>query len=160
MDAIFHRPGFLGTTANFAADMTLVAMLLIAALFTAGTALAKARRYDAHRGFQSTAAVLNAVFVLWMMILPLRDFVARDFMGARPAHFYWVALVHGLIGFFGLTFGLFVTARGNNLVPKPLRFRDYKSFMRVSYTLYMLATLIGLGVYLSWFVFNPVPLTY
>jgi hypothetical protein len=50
--------------------------------------------------------------------------------------------------------------RGNGLVPSALQFRDYKRFMRTSYALYMLATLLGVVVYLTWFVGNPNPPVY
>ena len=62
-----------------------------------------------------------------------------------------VASLHGLVGFTALTFGLFVMLRGNELVPKPLKFNNYKLFMRIAYGLYMLATLLGVCVYLVWY---------
>ena len=62
-----------------------------------------------------------------------------------------MAGLHGLIGFSALTFGLFVTLRGNGLVPRALQFNNYKLFMRFAYGLYMLATLLGVGVYLVWY---------
>ena len=41
-----------------------------------------------------------------------------------------------------------------------IRDSNYKAFMRVAYALYMLATLIGLFVYITWFVGNPSPPSY
>ena len=64
------------------------------------------------------------------------------------------------MGFTALVFGLFVALRANGLMPKFLRFNNYKAFMRVSFALYMLATLIGLFVYITWFVGNPAPPSY
>jgi uncharacterized membrane protein YozB (DUF420 family) len=162
MNQIFHQAGFLGTHANLATDITLVVGLLVATLFTIGVVMAVQGRYQVHRWIQTSAATLNAIFVLWMMILPFRDFVARDFMGSRPPLFYYVTSLHALIGFFGLTLGVFVVLRANKikLIPKALRFNNYKLFMRVSYSLYMLATLVGLGVYLVWFVVIPNPPTF
>lgn len=133
MTEFLHRPGFLGTQANFGADMTLVIMLLIALLFTIGVVMARKRRYQVHRWIQTSAAALNAVMVLWLMVLPFRDFVIRDVGGPRSTMFYAVTSLHGLIGLFGLTFGLFVTLRGNELVPQPLKFNNYKLFMRTAY---------------------------
>jgi uncharacterized membrane protein YozB (DUF420 family) len=52
----------------------------------------------------------------------------------------------------GLLLGIFVVLRGNQLVPKSLRFKNYKPFMRTSYTLYMAATLLGVIVYFLAFV--------
>jgi uncharacterized membrane protein YozB (DUF420 family) len=160
MTDIFHRPGFLGTRANFAADATLILMLVIAALFTVGLVMARRRHYKIHRWIQTSAATLNAVLVIWMMILPYRDFVIRDQGGPRPGIFYTVTSLHALIGAAAFTFGLFVTLRGNELVPKPLKFNNYKGFMRVAYGLYMVATLVGVLVYITWFVLIPNPPVY
>lgn len=157
MDDLLHKPGFLGTSANLAADVTLLIMLAVAALFTVGFVLARQRRYNTHRWVQTGAATLNLIMVLWMMILPFRDFVVRDQGGPRWLIFYAVTLTHAVIGFVALIFGVFVVLRGNELMIKPLKFNNYKLFMRVSYSLYMLATLLGLAVYTTWFVIIPNP---
>ena len=157
MNNLLHRPGFLGTNANFAADMTLVLMLLAATLFTLGFYLARRRRYQAHRWVQTGAASLNAIMVLWMMLLPFRDFVLRDTGGPRTGVFYTVTTLHALIGGVALLFGMFVVLRGNELVPAAFKFRNYKGFMRTAYALYIVATLLGILVYLVWFIWirNP-----
>lgn len=157
MTEFLHQPGFWGTNANLAADLTLSIMLFIAAMFTVGMWLARKQRYQAHRWVQTSAASLTVVMVLWMMILPFRDFVLRDQGGPRPAIFYYVTIAHAVIGFFGLTFGSFVALRGNELVPHALKFNNYKAYMRLSYGLYMLATLLGILVYVIWFVVIPNP---
>lgn len=160
MEEILHQPGFLGTSANFAADMTLVLSLAVAAALTIGFILARKKRFGAHRGFQTVAVVANAVLVLWMMILPFRDFVAPGLPERVGERFYGVTALHAALGVSALVFGVFVMLRGNGLMPAFLRFRDYRTFMRVSYTLYLLATLVGVLVYLTWFVGNPNPPTY
>jgi uncharacterized membrane protein YozB (DUF420 family) len=50
--------------------------------------------------------------------------------------------------------GVFVVLRGHNLVPKAMRFKDYKPFMRGAYVLYLLSTLLGIVVYVSVYVFG------
>jgi uncharacterized membrane protein YozB (DUF420 family) len=42
-------------------------------------------------------------------------------------------------------------------VPAALRFNDYKKFMRWAYALYMATIILGLAVYVVWFVTNPNP---
>ncbi len=160
MTELLHSPGFLGTNANFAADMTLIIMLGVAALFTTGLVLARLKKFTAHRWCQTTAAAINLILVLWLMVLPFRDFVARDLGGPRPHFFYVVTTLHATIGGIALLFGVFVALRGNNLMVKPLRFKNYRGFMRLSYVLYILATAIGVWVYLTWFTRIPNPPIY
>ncbi|MBE2200666.1 MAG: DUF420 domain-containing protein [Anaerolinea sp.] len=160
MNEILHQPGFLGTSANFAADMTLALGLLVAVLLTLGVVMAVRQKYEVHRWLQTSAVVLNAILVIWMMILPFRDFVAPGLPQQLHERFYYVTVLHAVVGFSALTFGLFVMLRGNGLMIKPLRFNNYKLFMRISYTLYMLATLLGIWVYFTWFVNNPNPPVY
>jgi hypothetical protein len=50
--------------------------------------------------------------------------------------------------------------RANGLVPKPLQFSNYRLFMRTSYALYMLATVLGVLVYMTWFVWSENPPSY
>ena len=161
MTDILHQPGFLGTSANWAADMTLVLSAFVALLFTIGVILAVRGQYGAHRVVQTVAATINAILVLWLMILPFRDFVVPpDNPGLLPESALLTTRIHAVAGFAALVFGLFVTLRGNGLVPKFLQFNNYKAFMRVAYVLYMTATLIGLFVYITWFVGNPNPPSY
>jgi uncharacterized membrane protein len=157
VNEILHQPGFLGTSANFAADMTLLLSLLVAALFTWGFYLARRGRYQAHRWVQTSAAGLNAILVGWMMILPFRDFVAPGLPEQLGERFHALTTAHALVGSSALLLGIFVVLRGNEIVPNALKFKNYKSFMRASYVLYMLATLIGVWVYFTWFVNNPNP---
>jgi len=161
MTDLLHQPGFLGTSANWAADMTLLMSALVALLLTIGVVLAVRGQYRAHRWFQTGAATLNAVLVLWLMILPYRDFVvAPNNPGLLPLPAIATTRIHAAVGALALAFGLYVTLSANKLMPKFLRFSNYKAFMRVAYALYMLATLIGLFVYITWFVGNPSPPSY
>ncbi len=161
MTELLHQPGFLGTSANWAADMTLLGSALVAILLTIGVILAVRGRYEAHRWVQTSAVTLNAILVLWMMVLPYRDFVAPPTNPAGlPLSAIATTRIHAVVGATALLLGLFVMLRANKLMPKFLRFNNYKAFMRASYALYMLATLIGLFVYITWFVGNPNPPSY
>jgi uncharacterized membrane protein YozB (DUF420 family) len=157
---LFHQPGFLGTTANWAADMTLMLMLVIALIFSIGAWMAVRGKYGVHRLLQTTAVILNLILVLWMMVLPYRDFVAPGIPQRLNERFYSITALHASLGLAALVLGLFVALRGNGLMIKPLRFNNYKLFMRISYGLYILATLVGIWVYFTWFVNNPNPPVY
>ena len=95
--------------------------------------------------------------VLWMMILPFRDFILPGIPEEVGESFYLTTIVQALIGLVAIPFGLFVVLRGNGLVPEGLKFSNFKPYMRAAYVLYMLVILQGISVYLAWFVFNPNP---
>ena len=160
MTDILHQPGFLGTQANFAADMTLLLSLLVALIFSYGFYLARQGRFDTHKWVQTLGALINVVLVLWLMILPYRDFIIRDSGGPRESVFYSVTMLHAFVGFFAFTLGNFVVLRGHNLVPRRLRFNNYKPFMRTAYALYMVTTALGVGTYLTWFIVTSKPPTF
>jgi|GEM_PF-508259 len=160
MDEFLHQPGFFGTSANRAGDITLSVMILVAILLTIGVGLALKRRYEAHRRVQSVAVALASIMVLWMMIFPFIDFVISDFMQTRSVKFYLVSALHGLIGLPAFIFGGFVALRGNNLVPERFKFRNYKRYMRIAYALYILTILAGIWLYFTWYVNNPNPPEY
>lgn len=144
--------GFLGTDASIVADVSLVISLLVALLLTAGVALALQRRYEAHRWVQTVAVALNLILVLTVMTGSFFLGVAPGLPRRAPEPYFAIGLIHGLIGLFAAVFGVFVALRGNELVPRALKFSNYKLFMRVAYGAYMLATLAGLWLYWAWYV--------
>jgi uncharacterized membrane protein YozB (DUF420 family) len=164
MNDFLHQPGFLGTPANFAVDMTLIAMILMGVIFTIGVFLARAGKYEAHRWFQTTGTLINLLFVSWMMFLPFAYEIAPGIPERLNEPFIWVTSLHGIVGIIGYTFGAFVTLRGNfgkrAWFPKALAFNNYKLFMRIAYGFYMGAMFLGFAVYYVWFINNPNPITY
>ncbi len=152
MSNLLNGPGFLGTNATFRPDVTLILILVTAVLFTIGWQLAIRKRYQAHRWVQTFSASLNAIVVLSPMISSFIIFILPGVPGKLLEGSYGVTTIHALVGMIGLVLGVFVVLRGNELVPKGLRFTNYKLFMRMSYLLYMAATLIGVIVYLVVYV--------
>jgi uncharacterized membrane protein YozB (DUF420 family) len=142
-----RQPGFLGTEASLGADIALVGSLLVMIAFSVGAYLALRGQYEAHRWVQTGAAVANLLLVLGIMIPALLSVKPEDNAELPPSAF--VAMpAHELLGLAGLLFGLFVVLRGNGLVPARLQFQNYKPYMRVAYALYLIATLVGVAVYL------------
>ena len=154
MNNLLNGPGFLGTHATFHSDATLVLILVTAVLFTIGWQLAVRKRYAAHSRVQTLTASLNAVVVLSTMITSFWVFILPGIPGKLLEGSYGVTTVHALVGMIGLVLGVFVVLVGNELVPKSLRFTNYKRVMRISYALYMVSTLIGVVVYVVVYVFG------
>jgi uncharacterized membrane protein YozB (DUF420 family) len=142
--------GFLGTAASFNADLILVGSVLVALMMTLGAYMATRRQYEAHRWIQSIAVGLNAVLVA-MMIRALLAVDPAENVGL-PVSAFVTMTSHEIIGGIAVLFGVFVTLRGNELVPQRFKFTNYKLYMRWAYGLYMLATVIGIGVYIVLYV--------
>ena len=144
--------GYLGTQASLLSDISLTIILLTAILFTIGWRLIRKNHVEAHRWVQTAAAILNAVVVLGVMI----SFFVKVTLPGLPGKFiegsYGVTTVHALVGLFGLVLGLYVVFSGNKLMPLRLRFTNNKLIMRISYVLYMVATLLGVIVYIDAYV--------
>ena len=147
MFGFLQGPGFLGTNGTLGADIALVLSLLAAALFTVGWRLAVLQRFEAHRWVQTAAAALNAVLVVAWMIRSFVVYILPGVPGKFAEGSYAVATIHAAVGVLGLALGWFVVLRGHELVPRGLRFSNYKLFMRAAYALYLLGTLTGVIVY-------------
>lgn len=152
MVEFLHQPGFLGTHANMAADMTLSLSLLIITLFSVGFYLAVKGKYEIHKWVQTTGAVLNVILVLWLMLLPYLHLIIRDEGGPRETIFYQATMLHAGVGLLAFVLGNFVVLRGHKLVPKFLQFKNYKLFMRTAYGLYLTTTILGVALYYIWYV--------
>ena len=144
---LLQGAGVLGTKAPFGTKASLITMVLAAVLFTIGWRLAVSKHFEAHRWVQTAAVCLNAVPVLAWMIRFFVLYVLPEIPAKLGERTYAVTTVHALVGMIGVTLGVFVDLRGNELVPARLRFSNYKLFMRSSYALYMLGTLTGVIVY-------------
>jgi uncharacterized membrane protein YozB (DUF420 family) len=147
VSSLLQGAGVLGTKAPFGTRASLITMVLAAVLFTIGWRLAVHKRFEAHRWVQTAAVCLNAVPVLAWMIRFFVLYVLPEIPAKLSERSYAVTTVHALVGVVGVTLGVFVDLRGNELVPARLRFSNYKLFMRSSYALYMLGTLTGVIVY-------------
>ena len=95
-----------------------------------------------------------AVVVLAVMVPSFVTHILPGIPGKLLQGDYGVTTFHALIGTSSLLLGALVVLRGNELVPRALQFSNYKLFMRTSYVLYMLATLLGIMVYVLAFVLH------
>jgi uncharacterized membrane protein YozB (DUF420 family) len=121
-------------------------------MFNIGFILARRKHYTAHRWVQTSAVTLNTLVVLISMVTSYIIHILPGIPAKLGQGDYAVTTLHGLIGAIALVYGVFVALRGNNLVPKKLRFNNYKLFMRWAYGLYMLATLGGVLLYIYVFI--------
>jgi uncharacterized membrane protein YozB (DUF420 family) len=148
LQALLTAPGFLGTQAPLHSDISLLMIVFSAVMFTLGWRLAVAGKYEVHRWVQTSAAILNTLAVLAIMIPSFIVYILPGIPHKLLEGTYGVTTVHAIIGLIGLLLGIFVVLRANGLMPEKLRFKNYKVWMRTSYGIYMLATVIGVYIYL------------
>jgi plastocyanin len=147
--------GFLGTNASVLSDLSLLFGLGVAVLLTIGVSMARRRKFAVHRWIQSTAVTLNLLQVASIMVGSFTRSAAPGVPDHASEPYYAVAIIHGVAGALTVLFGTFVALRANELVPGALRFHNFKLFMRTAYGAYMTVTVLGVGVYLTWYTGAP-----
>ncbi len=140
--------GLVGAKTTFGVWLSLVVVLLAMAMLTVGWRLAVRKRYEAHRWTQTTAVCVNLVVVIFWMIRSLVLYVLPKIPAQLGHGSYGITTVHAVVAAVAVVLGVFVVLRGNELVPRAWRFKNYKRWMRTSYALYLVAALTGLGVFI------------
>ncbi len=150
--------GFLGTGATFGADLNLVAQVIMGAALVAGAYLARKKRYAAHGICQTTVMLLNLVMIAQVMWPSFRTQITPR-LPARLGHrYYAVATSHAALGVAAELFGLYIVlVAGTKIVPRRLRFRNWKRWMRIELALWWVAVLTGAGTYYVWYLVFPSP---
>src|SRR5258706_12499458 len=145
--------GFLGTGATFGADFNLVAQLIMGAVLTAGTHLARQKRYKAHGICQTTVLLLNLLMIGLVMWPSFQEQVRPALSKSHRKWYYEVAIIHALLGITAELLGLYIVlVAGTKILPQWLRFRNWKWWMRTELALWMIVLLSGIGTYCAWYV--------
>ena len=145
--------GFLGTGATFRADLNLVVQIAMGLMLLVGMVLARKRKYNAHKYCQSSVMVLNLVMIFLIMAPSFSKQVQPQVPGGLKEAYYAVPYVHALLGAAAELLGLYIVLVAlKRLVPKKLRFKRYKPWMRTELVLWWIVVLIGVGTYYVWYI--------
>ncbi len=145
--------GFLGTGATFGADLNLVVQLIMGVALLAGALLAKHKRYRAHGICQTTVLLLNVLMIGLVMWPSFQQQVKPALTRVHHKWYYEVAIIHASLGVTAELLGLYlVIVAGTKLVPRRLRFNNWKWWMRTELVLWMIVLLSGVGTYCAWYV--------
>lgn len=108
----------------------------MAVALTAGLVLARRRRFRAHAWTQSAVLLLNLVAISGVMWPSFRRQVMPRVPGAWNDPSQVVPRVHATVGSVAELLGLYVIlVAGTRMVPRSLRFRYYKAWMRTTLAL-------------------------
>lgn len=152
MIAFLQGSGFLGAHGTLGSDLSLLIMLVAAAMLTIGWRLAVAGRYEAHRWVQTAAVCLNLIPVAVWMIRFFVLYVLPEIPAKLSTGTYALTTIHGVVGAIGVALGVFIMIRANQLEAKGQSLSRYKTPMRIAYLLYMLGTALGVAVYVVVYV--------
>ena len=145
--------GFLGTGATFGADLNLVVQLIMGVALLAGALLAKHKRYRAHGICQTTVLLLNVLMIGLVMGPSFQQQVKPALSKVHHKWYYEVAIIHAALGVTAELLGLYIViVAGTKLLPRWLRFNNWKWWMRTELVLWMIVLLSGVGTYCAWYV--------
>lgn len=145
--------GFLGTGATFRADLNLVVQIAMGLMLLVGMFLARKYNYRAHKYCQSSVMILNLVMIFLIMVPSFHKQVQPQVPGGLNEAYYAVPYVHALLGTAAELLGLYIVlVAATQLVPKKLRFKRYKPWMRTELALWWIVILIGIGTYYVWYI--------
>jgi len=145
--------GFLGTEAPPAVARTLLIELAMALALLVGAVLARKRHYRAHGFCQGTVVLLNLGIIIRYMVPSFRRAVVPGIPGDLGDSYYWLATLHGVAGLVTEVLAIYVLlVAGTKLLPTRLRFRRYKSWMRVTLALWLVTFLLGVATFLRWYI--------
>ena len=142
-----------GSDAPWQADLTLLIEAVMGIALLAGAVLARRRRYGAHAWCQSAVVLLNLVVIGFAMAPSFYIQLAPKIPQAMRKSYYAIATGHAALGVVAELTGLYVIlAAGTNLLPKFLRLRNYRGWMRATLILWWAVLLLGVATYVRWYV--------
>ena len=145
--------GFLGTGATFRADLNLVVQLTMGLALLAGMFLARRKQFRAHKYCQSSVMLLNLVMIFLIMAPSFHKQVEPQLPGGLKDSYYLVPYVHAIVGTITEVLGVYIVlVAATKLVPKKLRFKRYKPWMRTELALWWVVVLIGVCTYYVWYI--------
>ena len=145
--------GFLGTGATFGADLNLVVQLIMGVALLAGVLLAKQKRYQAHGICQTTVLLLNLLMIGMVMWPSFQQQVTPAMSKGLHKWYYQAAVIHAVLGITAELLGLYIViVAGTNVLPRRLRFNNWKWWMRTELVLWTIVLLSGVATYCAWYV--------
>jgi plastocyanin len=145
--------GFLGTGATFPADLNLVIQVSMGISLLVGMVLARRHSFRAHKYVQSSVMILNLAMIFLIMAPSFRRQVQPQVPGGLKEAYYWVPYVHAALGTIAEVLGLYIVlVAATKILPRKLRFKRYKPWMRAELALWWLVVLIGVGAYYTWYI--------
>jgi tRNA U38,U39,U40 pseudouridine synthase TruA len=129
-----------------AADINLIAQVLILAGLWVGAYFARIQRIQDHRRVQTSLILIELLPILTIMLSSFYSYViaGRTTTGVVAL----LMIVHGTLGLTAELTGIYLILRmSTELVPARMRVRNFKLLMRALLGLWTVIVLLGFGIY-------------
>ncbi|MBW8056925.1 MAG: hypothetical protein IH782_02930 [candidate division NC10 bacterium] len=134
----------LGT--RLAADINLVAQIVLLIGLWIGFYFARARQIPKHANMQTTMVLANLVFIFFVMIPSFYQYVILG--GTTGGIVARLMLLHGLLGLLAQLSGVYLVLRmRTQVIPPRFRVRNFKLVMRWTLALWTIIFVLGIGIY-------------
>jgi plastocyanin/uncharacterized membrane protein YozB (DUF420 family) len=118
-----------------------------------GMVLARRGKYSAHKYCQTSVMLLNLVMIFLIMAPSFHKQVQPQLPGGLKEPYYLVPYVHAILGTIAEVLGLYIVlVAATKLVPRKLRFKRYKPWMRTELALWWIVVLLGVTIYCIWYI--------
>lgn len=121
----------------------LIAQVVLFGSLLMGAFLARRQRFRAHGWVQGSVVLLNLVFIFAVMLPSFRHQLWRKGASESGTLFYGAGIIHAILGTTAELGGLYVVLTATSLLPKKLRFENFKPWMRSVLALWTLAVVSG-----------------
>ena len=134
------------------AELNLSLQLLMGFALLAGMWLARRKRFTLHGICQTAVLLLNLVLIATPMARSFRSQVVPQIPGGLRDPYYALPVVHAGLGSLAELLGVYIAlVAGTSLVPAPLRFKNWKLWMRCELALWWAVLFLGLATYSVWY---------
>src|SRR5215212_1482815 len=129
-----------------AADINLIAQLLLLAGLLAGFFLARRKRFAQHANVQTAMVLLNLALIALFMVPSFYGYVIAGQSVSGPVAQLMIG--HGVLGIIVEVVALYlVLLMRTKLIPKQFRLGNFKRAMRATLALWAVLVLLGIGIY-------------
>jgi uncharacterized membrane protein YozB (DUF420 family) len=142
--------GFLGTRASWAADLNLIAQVVLLLILVAGILRAKKPDFASHHSWMTAVVLANAALIVAIMnpsffrALPL----ALVDAAIKPK----IVLPHFVVGVLAELMGLYAVIAVRMDLPETWRLHNTKRFMQITAMLWTIALVGGIVLYVVWYI--------
>jgi len=135
-------------------DGVAIAEIALAGVLVAGMFLVRRGNVRLHRVLQSSVILVNLPLVLGWMVPQYLEYVLPDLPGELFEPYYLLPTIALVAGAAAQALGIYIIlVAGTNWLPERYRFRRYKLWMRTELLLWSTVVVLGLAIYLNWYVF-------